>query len=222
MPKVRVTIEEKEFKVKFDTSRPTISIGRTENNDLAITDASISKEHCYIQRVSGAYLLIDKGSTNGIMSDGIRVKKVLLVDDNQEVTVGDGTLYYSISEDEKEQLEKETLDASKHLDDYAIQALNNSGSNSPEKSVTQPVLQSTPSAVVATGTAAPRPFRKKSRKSAKKESNGFLTFLSTIILFVLGLAGGLCGKHYLDNDKAFLWDDYQSGKVKLTFDLPAE
>lgn len=49
-------------------------IGRVSSQcDLAIIDANISRQHCAIERRDGLFFVVDLGSTNGIVVDGVRV-----------------------------------------------------------------------------------------------------------------------------------------------------
>lgn len=49
-------------------------IGRVSSQcDLTIIDANISRQHCAIERRDGLFFVVDLGSTNGIIVDGVRV-----------------------------------------------------------------------------------------------------------------------------------------------------
>lgn len=49
-------------------------IGRVSSQcDLTIVDANISRQHCAIERRDGLFFVVDLGSTNGIIVDGMRV-----------------------------------------------------------------------------------------------------------------------------------------------------
>ena len=47
----------------FDKS--TITVGAMEDNDLIVSDDTVSRYHCRIVQEETAYLLVDLGSTNG-------------------------------------------------------------------------------------------------------------------------------------------------------------
>jgi hypothetical protein len=49
----------------FELSKDVMSVGREANNDIAIQDTEISRNHARISRKGGAYVLEDLGSTNG-------------------------------------------------------------------------------------------------------------------------------------------------------------
>jgi len=50
-----------------------IAIGRTGNNDVVIGDSTLSKFHAFIREENGTWLIVDAGSRNGTMVDGIKV-----------------------------------------------------------------------------------------------------------------------------------------------------
>src|SRR5438105_15233658 len=50
-----------------------LRIGRGEQNDLRLNDASVSRYHAFVRRVDGRYLLSDVGSQNGTFVNGRRV-----------------------------------------------------------------------------------------------------------------------------------------------------
>ena len=61
-------------KSKFSPPGPTINVGRTSDNDLAIPEYSISKRHCVLARVGDEIRLTDCGSTNGTLVNGVPVE----------------------------------------------------------------------------------------------------------------------------------------------------
>lgn len=50
-----------------------ITIGRTENNDIALADASVSRLHAYVRRDGARWLVADAGSKNGSWFAGKRL-----------------------------------------------------------------------------------------------------------------------------------------------------
>jgi pSer/pThr/pTyr-binding forkhead associated (FHA) protein len=50
-----------------------ITIGRTGNNDIAISDTSISRFHAYLRRDNSGWLVADAGSKNGSWLRGTRL-----------------------------------------------------------------------------------------------------------------------------------------------------
>ena len=69
------------------------SIGRSAENDVYITgDSTISKHHAKITEQSGAFRLIDLGSTNGTRINGHWIKQPVLLEVNDEIQLGDRTI----------------------------------------------------------------------------------------------------------------------------------
>jgi len=107
MPKLKITEpgrKPKTYNIKI--TRETISIGRKDNNDLQIIDASISSQHCNIRRVEGGYVLDDLNSTNGSKIDGKRYYAIDL-DDDCHFKLGDVPIDFSLDDDECAILDEE-------------------------------------------------------------------------------------------------------------------
>ena len=61
-------------------------VGRKEDCDLRLNHKSVSKMHCLIVKTDGLLLLRDLGSTNGTRVNGLRVRRaVLLPNDNLSI-----------------------------------------------------------------------------------------------------------------------------------------
>jgi transcriptional regulator with GAF, ATPase, and Fis domain len=52
-----------------------LRIGKNEDNDLVLTDTTVSRDHCEIIRDPKGYLLRDLGSTNGTLLDGAEIRE---------------------------------------------------------------------------------------------------------------------------------------------------
>jgi DNA-binding NtrC family response regulator len=70
----------------FDKS--TITVGAMEDNDLVVSDDTVSRYHCRIVQEDTAYLLVDLGSTNGTFINRVRIKEGYL---KPGCTIGLGT-----------------------------------------------------------------------------------------------------------------------------------
>ncbi len=55
--------------------RECFRIGKSPDNDLVISDATVSREHCEIVRDDKGFLLRDLGSTNGTLLDGAEIRE---------------------------------------------------------------------------------------------------------------------------------------------------
>jgi hypothetical protein len=86
------SLDGEERRVRLRFSRGTrLSVGRTKENDLAISDASVSKIHASLALNSENNLIVsDTGSTNGTFIDGQRIAygKTAVVENGQAVVFG--------------------------------------------------------------------------------------------------------------------------------------
>jgi DNA-binding NtrC family response regulator len=55
-----------------------VSVGTDGTNDLVLTDTSVSRFHVELERRGDQILLVDPGSTNGVMMGGIRVERAFI------------------------------------------------------------------------------------------------------------------------------------------------
>jgi transcriptional regulator with GAF, ATPase, and Fis domain len=55
-----------------------LSIGKSKDNDLVLSDKSVSRHHCELLRTPEGIRVRDCGSTNGTMVDGVVVREALL------------------------------------------------------------------------------------------------------------------------------------------------
>jgi ABC-type multidrug transport system ATPase subunit/pSer/pThr/pTyr-binding forkhead associated (FHA) protein len=68
-----------------------MSIGRTPDNDLVLSDLDVSRYHAELRKSStGSYEIVDKGSHNGTFVNGQRITRKLLTEDDL-VSIGHST-----------------------------------------------------------------------------------------------------------------------------------
>ncbi len=70
-----------------------VIIGRDADCDVTINAPSISREHCSIEHVDGAFHLRDLESTGGTIVDGARIDEVR-IEDGLEVQLGPALLRF--------------------------------------------------------------------------------------------------------------------------------
>ena len=68
----------------------TLRIGREPDNDIVVSDLSVSSRHAELRNVAGGYRIVDLGSTNGTFVNEQRVTAALLSDGDM-VGLGDST-----------------------------------------------------------------------------------------------------------------------------------
>ncbi len=62
---------EEELALTFDA--PRIAIGRGKSCDLLLPDASVGKRHASIRQEGGRTIIVDEGSANGVIVDGLKL-----------------------------------------------------------------------------------------------------------------------------------------------------
>jgi transcriptional regulator with PAS, ATPase and Fis domain len=75
----------------LDVAGQPVRIGTADDNDLVLTDDSVSRHHCELEPVAGGMRLRDAGSTNGVFLGGVRVYDALVPFDAR-MRVGDTEL----------------------------------------------------------------------------------------------------------------------------------
>ena len=103
--------------------KPVVAIGTLAENDLVLTDPTVSRRHAIIEEKRDGYLLRDLDSTNGTFLDGVRVREGFLAA-GSIIRLGQTELTFSPLEERVENL-KSTLD---HFGEL-------SGSSSPMREV---------------------------------------------------------------------------------------
>ena len=74
-----------------------ITIGRSSENDVPVSDPKVSRHHLQIvQHDNGSYTLSDFGSTNGTYVNGQRVYGEIILSPNDIVRIGDTTLRWNV------------------------------------------------------------------------------------------------------------------------------
>jgi len=73
----------------FEIGKPMITIGRGSANDLVLNDASVSRFHAVLKKSAQDELSIaDRGSTNGVVVEGVRIAKDTPVGDGTRIKIG--------------------------------------------------------------------------------------------------------------------------------------
>lgn len=84
-PKAR--LENLDLGLAFDLDADSLSIGRSADNDVVLTDSGISRHHARLEREKNTYLLTDLGSTNGTFVNDREISQVTLAD-RDRITFG--------------------------------------------------------------------------------------------------------------------------------------
>jgi pSer/pThr/pTyr-binding forkhead associated (FHA) protein len=73
----------------FALSKDEISLGRSQNNDIVISDQSVSRVHARLMRRNGTYELSDLGSFNGTFLGKRKLTEPTMIAEGDEVRFGD-------------------------------------------------------------------------------------------------------------------------------------
>lgn len=79
--------------VGFDDERiacnSVITLGRDKNNDVVLPDLLVSRNHAMVRRLGeGDYYIIDSGSSNGTLVNGVRVSGPTQLRSGDRITIG--------------------------------------------------------------------------------------------------------------------------------------
>jgi len=72
----------------LELTRPVITIGRGNANDLVLNDNSVSRFHAVIKEMDGEYVVADRGSTNGVVIAGQRVTGERKLHNGERLKIG--------------------------------------------------------------------------------------------------------------------------------------
>ena len=87
---------ETELLREFPEMQESISIGRSEDNDIVLSDMGISRHHAVIVRKGDAYCIEDKGSRSGVLINGERSSQEKLLSDGDIIRIGAYSLRLSL------------------------------------------------------------------------------------------------------------------------------
>lgn len=83
----------------FEIAQPQVHIGRESANDIEIRDLAVSRRHCVVRAHGSGYILASLESKNGTGVNGVPVGEHILAD-GDEITIGDTTLRFLLTEPE--------------------------------------------------------------------------------------------------------------------------
>jgi len=80
-------MEGDEIKGRWTLDKPAISIGRWQENDIALDDRWVSRYHARVRREEEQYVVEDLGSKNGTLVNGRRIAGPTALADGDEIQV---------------------------------------------------------------------------------------------------------------------------------------
>lgn len=84
---------DKGFSYNIAPDNNVLIIGRSDSNDLVLSDHLVSRTHARIQRTDNKYTITDLNSYNGVFLNGVKIEKKLL-EHRDRITVGSTTLIF--------------------------------------------------------------------------------------------------------------------------------
>lgn len=82
------------FSQNFTLDQPQHSIGRADNNDIVILEATVSGKHASISNENGVYYISDLGSTNGTFVNNKRIRAKQLLNNGDSIQMGAAQLRF--------------------------------------------------------------------------------------------------------------------------------
>ncbi len=90
--KTRVTvIDGPDRGLSFETANHPVRVGSSPDNDLVLTDPTVSRRHCAIVPTAEGFRVSDEGSTNGVLVGRVRIFEAVLAGAS-ELRIGDSTV----------------------------------------------------------------------------------------------------------------------------------
>ncbi len=91
--KVLVFSDDKSGEVSYPIGPGEVSIGRSQDNDIVLTEGKISRRHAKVVFEEGSFFLVDLGSSNGTYVNGKRVTRVMLQEED-EILIGESMMSF--------------------------------------------------------------------------------------------------------------------------------
>lgn len=90
--KTRVTVVDGPDRgLSFETDNRPVRIGTSLDNDLVLTDPTVSRRHCAVVPTVEGFRVSDEGSTNGVLVGRVRIFEAVLAGPS-ELRIGDSTV----------------------------------------------------------------------------------------------------------------------------------
>ncbi len=108
MADLKLVYIDKEKNEKTVLMKETVfTIGRSPENDLAISDSRLSREHLKIERFGEVYIAKDVGSSNGTLYNGEPLQDPVAVEHEDKFDLGGGLLLTALLKDDKVEADPE-------------------------------------------------------------------------------------------------------------------
>lgn len=106
---------------EFEISKPEITIGRAQTNDIVLQDSRVSRSHARFEfDARGGVTIADLGSTNGVRVNGLKVDKAS-IQPGDVISIGGSQIVYEKASGEEEALT--AIDSESDLDRTIAEAV---------------------------------------------------------------------------------------------------
>ena len=72
----------------LELTKPVITVGRGNANDLVLNDSSVSRFHAVVKVQDKSVVIADRGSTNGVLLNGERISSDCEINDGDVALIG--------------------------------------------------------------------------------------------------------------------------------------
>jgi hypothetical protein len=84
---------------RYDLYVDLTRIGRSEDNDIILEDPAVSRRHAQVREAGGNFILADVGSSTGTLLNGHTLHAAQMLQEGDEITVGDTVLKFVTNPD---------------------------------------------------------------------------------------------------------------------------
>lgn len=111
---------------EFEVSKPEITVGRGQTNDIVIMDGRMSRAHARFEfSDNGEVTVVDAGSTNGVRVNGNKVERAV-IQPGDVVQMGESQIHYEkASTDEELTVINSEMDLDRTIADFVLPAVLN-------------------------------------------------------------------------------------------------
>ena len=99
LQRARLTVHVRGRKEVYLLGPQPLTVGRSNENDIPLADPRVSRFHVRFEAVDEGFRLVDVGSQNGTLRNGLRVRKAILVP-GDVIKVGAATMVFEVDEKE--------------------------------------------------------------------------------------------------------------------------
>jgi hypothetical protein len=91
-----ILIERQRPENRYDITKPSVNLGRASTNDIAVDNATISRQHAIIKLDQDVFRIYDLGSSNGTFVNDQQVIEPIVLQDGAIVRLGDMAFIFKV------------------------------------------------------------------------------------------------------------------------------